>query len=876
MWGDEKSESRQQSERSSAFGGSSWKSYSGPADFVKQKIPFLRQIDIWWQRANLVTKVFVAFGFLQLLVIAFSFLESISFKAAVHYTRIKVAIPELHLADISYGMKMDQIGFGFKGQSRNTAFSTLLGEHYSDATTTSSFSTAKLALQSEITNRKIEYATLLDKHGVIVVNANFDRSGEWWDPAGLISIMRANTAMGQIKTTEILPYADLQREDPPNHRERTNDGDPVPELSAFDTLRDPLVRFIVTPILSSGVLYGILVAGDVVDGKAAIPDRVVNTLGSGYAAVYQSDDAPGNPGPRLVTYFFKENGVPKVDGLRVTESTRLVERLHKVKDRDEVLFGNGYINGKEMVFVGKRVNPRLFENSPPDDVILAAPPKAFVIRGLHVIEILEGMGPATDLFGLVFIFIVTLVPIFRAAKPAKKYLSARSEMFETFSGCKEPLYVNKEDEAERLRKEALKRERDKKKGILPPKQKEAESVNSMSSGFEEEQVYKVQKQNLTRLMGTARNDFIEAIAKWRLPSFREQFFEWIINLLGVFLMVANLVLSLHLLTLNLRESVRTENGIQLITFNIKVNQMAFGFRGMSNNAAVRQLSELTSVTDVQSSSLLSTVRTVLNGEITVRKIEIAMMVKVPELWVMAVATDLDAAVIGTDYTFNDLPTKVADDELQWIITDAIPFSQFKTLGAPIHRDSLANLGYTGFSPDGEIGYSGLIAADTCQEDDAPIVGRMTATPVWASTDTSKSNGVTAVLVSGDMVNGKTALNEWAMEGFKAGFVGVYILQGNNVILLSSLLKSAREASVQELIRNAIAELFAPEEEARRLQNEFRVEDLKIDVDLDDQDELRRLLGLAGKTGGTDEIVTINIETRPYYIGAKQVGGWVPG
>uniref|UniRef100_A0A0G4FW37 Uncharacterized protein n=1 Tax=Chromera velia CCMP2878 TaxID=1169474 RepID=A0A0G4FW37_9ALVE len=64
------------------------------------------------------------------------------------------------------------------------------------------------------------------------------------------------------------------------------------------------------------------------------------------------------------------------------------------------------------------------------------------------------------------------------------------------------------------------------------------------------------------------------------------------------------------------------------------------------------------------------------------------------------------------------------------------------------------------------------------------------------------------------------------------------------------------------------ELFQPEAEARRLQNEFRVDLLKIDVEIDDQAGLKSLLDLAAD--GKEEIVTLTIEGRPYFFGARQV------
>jgi hypothetical protein len=69
---------------------------------------------------------------------------------------------------------------GFLGLSTNAAIRGLL-DNPSDA----SLRTLTVsALTREVSNRRMEFATLLDADGVIVANANRNRSGEaGWDPA---------------------------------------------------------------------------------------------------------------------------------------------------------------------------------------------------------------------------------------------------------------------------------------------------------------------------------------------------------------------------------------------------------------------------------------------------------------------------------------------------------------------------------------------------------------------------------------------------------------------------------------------------------------------------------------------------------------------
>uniref|UniRef100_A0A0G4G2E9 Uncharacterized protein n=1 Tax=Chromera velia CCMP2878 TaxID=1169474 RepID=A0A0G4G2E9_9ALVE len=304
--------------------------------------------------------------------------------------------------------------------------------------------------------------------------------------------------------------------------------------------------------------------------------------------------------------------------------------------------------------------------------------------------------------------------------------------------------------------------------------------------------------------------------------------------------------------------------------------MAFGFRGVSNNAAVRTVSSLTSPAEVASSSSLSSVRSALNGEVNVRKIEVAMMVKVPDLWVMAVATSLDQSFEGEQYTYNDLPQRVVNERKQIIATDAITFADFKAPESPEWDDKLALLEYTGLSDTAaEFSVSKLSAANSCQEDSAPVVGRFTATPVYASSDTSKTGAIEAVLISSDMLNGKTAINEWSMTAFQSGYVAIYILTDpqedgrRRPVLLGSLLTETPELDWNQKLSTALRQLIKPEEELRRAEEAYKTSELRVDLDLSEGQEgpLTDLLKNAER--GAKESVLMTLRDRQYFVSAVQ-------
>jgi hypothetical protein len=120
---------------------------------------------------------------------------------------------QLAVTQIQYNIKIDQMGFGFRGQSDNTAIiaaaeidaqGQILPENLSKQ--------IKGILQNEIKAREIEYATLVGIDGKIIVNANTDRTGQLFDPNGLVTKVINNPA--QIKTSELVSWNELDQEKP--------------------------------------------------------------------------------------------------------------------------------------------------------------------------------------------------------------------------------------------------------------------------------------------------------------------------------------------------------------------------------------------------------------------------------------------------------------------------------------------------------------------------------------------------------------------------------------------------------------------------------------------------------------------------------------
>ncbi|MGY6530404.1 MAG: methyl-accepting chemotaxis protein [Cyanobacterium sp.] len=217
----------------------------------------------------------------QLLVLLSAQTVAISSLVGVSVTQIitggraqlvNQSISELESSKVQYGIKINQMGFGFRGQSDNTA--VIEGAIAGSAITPEDKATIRQILANEITARDIEYATLVGLDRRIIVNANNDRTGELFDPNGLVTRVIENPE--QIRISELVPWEDLERENPPN-------------LGLFEPNSPALIRYTFTPVFApnSQQVVGVLVSGDVVNGKYTIVENTVDLFDGGYAAIYK-------------------------------------------------------------------------------------------------------------------------------------------------------------------------------------------------------------------------------------------------------------------------------------------------------------------------------------------------------------------------------------------------------------------------------------------------------------------------------------------------------------------------------------------------------------------------------------------------------------
>ncbi|MDJ1174387.1 ATP-binding response regulator [Roseofilum capinflatum] len=184
---------------------------------------------------------------------------------------------ELAVSQINYNIKIDQMGFGFRGQSDNLAIIQAAKYHRQDQPIPPELEAqVHQILENELRARNIEYATLVGNNLEIIVNGNHNRTGGLFNPNNLVKIA-LNTGE-QIKTSEIISWQDLESESPEH-------------LAALTPGKPGLIRYTITPVKDpqTNKPIAVLVSGDLVNKKLKIVQSTLEALDGGYSGIYLYD-----------------------------------------------------------------------------------------------------------------------------------------------------------------------------------------------------------------------------------------------------------------------------------------------------------------------------------------------------------------------------------------------------------------------------------------------------------------------------------------------------------------------------------------------------------------------------------------------------------
>jgi twitching motility protein PilJ len=228
---------------------------------------------------------------------------------------------EVDVSKITYDIRVNQMGFGFRGQAENPAIITAAREAAtSRGASPEARQQARITLAGEVKARNIEYATLVGTDLRIIASANADRTGERFDPDGLVSSVLANPR--QLKVSTLVSLSDLQKEAPPSVASLPN--------------QDGLIRYVLTPVYNPDTqsVVGVLVAGDVV--KQPVVKDTLEALDSGYSAVYQRTPAGDFALATSLNLGTSENWQQVKPNVKLTDDRILTQAANALKPRQAV------------------------------------------------------------------------------------------------------------------------------------------------------------------------------------------------------------------------------------------------------------------------------------------------------------------------------------------------------------------------------------------------------------------------------------------------------------------------------------------------------------------------------------------------------------
>ncbi len=259
------------------------------------------------------------------------------------------AVSELTTSVINYDFRLSEIETNFKGLKDNSDIIKLVKDYRNTLKIDPNLKTkVKKILIDDVSLKQIEYATIVGLDNKIIVNANQDRTGEVFNPNNLVEDVLSFPR--SVKTNAIIPRSEIEQEKPPLNS-------PLKEENV-------LMNLIINPIVDPNTkkMIGLLIAGEVVNGKTLSLKKTIDAVGGGYGAVYlYKDDKFVNVTSLLKTKEgdFKKN-IPLPD----------VDLLHKA----ELGMGGDLVNRQK---IGNQWFTIAIKDLPDNE----GNPTAFIVRG---------------------------------------------------------------------------------------------------------------------------------------------------------------------------------------------------------------------------------------------------------------------------------------------------------------------------------------------------------------------------------------------------------------------------------------------------------------------------------------------------------------
>lgn len=249
------------------------RSSSTPSNLTS--VPIKKKRNSLWQNfrdSSIQTKLSVAFGATGVLYLLGLGITVAIIDRSLRIQLFSQAQAELSLLAINYNTALRQEGSGSRGQAEDNA---LIFAAQNDK----SSPIVKSIIESEVSARRIDFITLVNKSKLIVVNSGTNNLiGKEYNPSGLVE--KAIAFNEEVISNEVLPYTEVAAMVPGR----------VAQLGDANSTPNFLVRYTVKPIRDlNRNLVGAIVFSEILNGKNVIVDRTNKSIGGGFSAIAVGD-----------------------------------------------------------------------------------------------------------------------------------------------------------------------------------------------------------------------------------------------------------------------------------------------------------------------------------------------------------------------------------------------------------------------------------------------------------------------------------------------------------------------------------------------------------------------------------------------------------
>lgn len=272
--------------------------HGGMASPKRSSMPGTKKKDVK-QRLKPRTRLVLVFLAFECLMLGLGALVAKTLEQGIFRVEVSSTAATLMITQSLYFAKVTRLASTFAQMANETLF-----QNYIENRDPSFSAEIRFRLMEEVTSRDIEFSTLLDADMKIVESANLQRQGELFDPSGVVTVMQSNLASGlrQVSIGAQLTYTELIAEMPPEWKEGADASAPtLSGLHPYETEGNSFIRYVVTAIMSSSdptKLVGYFLAGDILNGKMAIPGNVYLALwgssspkvSDGFIGIYMHDN----------------------------------------------------------------------------------------------------------------------------------------------------------------------------------------------------------------------------------------------------------------------------------------------------------------------------------------------------------------------------------------------------------------------------------------------------------------------------------------------------------------------------------------------------------------------------------------------------------